>query len=206
MASEGPGPNPWSASNVWVDSKGYLHLKVSQKDGKWSCAEIWTTEPLGFGTYECHTVGRVDKLDQNLIFSMFSYAGPDGVNEIDIEYAKWGKAEEKSCWWTVYPNDATKKDTSQGYAIDLKSPKLTSRYTWTPTNVDYAILGGFEPLGSKKNLIDAWNFAPSDPQAQVPQSKEPLHFNLWLFKGNPPTDGKPVEIVVRDFKFVPAKD
>jgi hypothetical protein len=27
--------------------------------------------------------------------------------------------------------------------------------------------------------------------------------NLWLFKGRPPTDGQPVEIVIRSFQFTP---
>jgi hypothetical protein len=27
--------------------------------------------------------------------------------------------------------------------------------------------------------------------------------NLWLFKGRPPTDAQPVEIVIRSFSFTP---
>jgi hypothetical protein len=43
----GPGPNAWEASNVWLDSSTNLHLKISQHDGKWSCAEITMRQRLG---------------------------------------------------------------------------------------------------------------------------------------------------------------
>src|ERR1700722_7240327 len=76
--NEGPGPNNWDASNVWIDDKGDLHMKLSQKDGQWSCAEIWTDQEMSFGTYQCQVEGAIDKLDANVIFSMFSYKGPDG--------------------------------------------------------------------------------------------------------------------------------
>jgi hypothetical protein len=33
----------------------------------------------------------------------------------------------------------------------------------------------------------------------------PVHLNLWCFKGRPPTDAKPVEIVVESFTFTPTE-
>jgi hypothetical protein len=38
---------------------------------------------------------------------------------------------------------------------------------------------------------------PDAGQAQV-------RINLWLFRGNAPTDGQPVEVVISDFTFTPA--
>jgi hypothetical protein len=37
----------------------------------------------------------------------------------------------------------------------------------------------------------------------VPQNGLPFHFNLWLFEGRPPADGKQVEVVLRNFKVTP---
>src|SRR6478672_3589613 len=47
----GPGPCHWSAANAFVDAAGQLHLKLSQEDGVWSCAEVSLAETnrLGFG-------------------------------------------------------------------------------------------------------------------------------------------------------------
>lgn len=198
-ASEGPGPNSWDASNVWIDAKGYLHIKISKVNGKWTCAEIWTDHALGFGTYQCQLEGATDKLDPNLIFSMFSYSGPDEIKEIDIEYAKWGNAKEMNGWWTVYPNDTSGIKKSFGFTYKLTSNFSTSRYTWTKQGVHYWMLDGNQPGNSTNMLMHEWNYRPQNAQHQVTQTPMPLHFNLWLFQGKPPMDGKPVEVIIHNF-------
>ena len=203
--SQGPGPNDWDRSNVRVDDKGFLHLKITNAGGKWSCAEIWTSAPLGFGTYQCQVEGRIDHLDPNIVFSMFSYAGPDGTKEIDIEYAKWGNAKEKNSWWTVYPNDTQGKKESHGFNLSLDGAFTTQRYAWSAEGVHYWVLGGHQPIDSVTDKIEEWNHRPSDAKHSITQNKIPLHFNLWLFEGKPPTDGKEVEIVVKTFAFVRAQ-
>jgi len=197
----GPGPNDWDPKNVWVDEKGFLHLKISNDNGHWTCAELETDRPLGFGTYQCQVEGPIDKLDQNIVFSMFSYAGPDGTKEIDIEYAKWGNAKEKNAWWTVYPNDKTVKQKSYGFNLTLDGSDSTSRYTWTKEGVHYWMLGGHQPIDSLENKIDEWNFHPDNADHAITQNPIPLHFNLWLFEGKLPTDGKTVEMIVHSFTF-----
>ena len=104
---EGPGPNNWSENNVWVDQNGYLHLKLTQQGDRWYCAEVLTQDRLGFGRYQFWVVGRVDRLDPNVVLGLFNYptpdVGPDGTNEIDIEFAQWGKPEAPIGNYTVWP-------------------------------------------------------------------------------------------------------
>jgi hypothetical protein len=197
---EGPGPNKWDPANVFVDAKGFLHLKIANANGQWTCAEIWTNQDLGFGTYQCQVEGPLDRLDPNIVFSMFSYAGPDGTKEIDIEFAKWGHPAEKNGWWTVWPNDSAGKKISHGFNVKLDGAYTTSRFAWSSTGVDYWFLGGHQAIDSDTNLLEAWQDRPDSPEHQVTQTKMPLHFNLWLFQGKPPTDGKPVEIIVHSFE------
>ena len=51
---------------------------------------------LGFGRYQFQVIGRIDQLDPNVVLGLFKYptpdVGPDGTNEIDIEFAQWGRA------------------------------------------------------------------------------------------------------------------
>jgi len=197
--SDGPGPNPWSPSNVWIDEKGFLHMKIAKVDGKWNSAEIWTDHSLSFGTYQCQVEGAIDTLDPNVIFSMFSYQGPDNIKEIDIEYAKWGNPTEKNAWWTVYPNDTQGKKGYTGFNLKLTGTYTTSRFAWSKEGVHYWMLGGHQPIESEKNLMQEWNYHPKDYEHMITQTGMPLHFNLWLFQGKPPTDGKPVEIIVHSF-------
>src|SRR3954463_15767795 len=90
----GPGPCDWSESNAWVDETGALHLKISHTGGTWSCAEVETTQSLGFGRYQWWVIGEVDKLDANVVLGLFNYptpdVGPDGPHEIDIAVPRWG--------------------------------------------------------------------------------------------------------------------
>ena len=201
----GPGPCDWSDKNVWVDQEGYLHLKIGKQNGKWACAEIWTDQPLPFGTYQCQVDGRIDQYAPNIVFSMFSYSGPDEVKEIDIEMAKWGNPKEKNAWWTVYPNDTKGKKTHTGFDLKLDGSFTTQRYTWSSTGVHYWMLGGHQPISSLKNLIQEWDDRPADSGHSITQTAMPLHFNLWLFEGKPPVDGKAVEVVVRSFQWMSLK-
>ena len=56
----GPGPNNWDENNVSVDSHGYLHLKLNQRDGEWYCSEVYLPQAFGFGFYQFSVIGRVD--------------------------------------------------------------------------------------------------------------------------------------------------
>ncbi|OQV15688.1 hypothetical protein BV898_10163 [Hypsibius exemplaris] len=90
----GPGPNNWDASNVWVDPvDDSLHLELTHRSGKWSCAAVSSWETLGFGRYEFQIVGRVDQFDPRVVLGLFNYAGPDGRNEIDVEIGKFVPSE-----------------------------------------------------------------------------------------------------------------
>jgi hypothetical protein len=48
MAGVAPG-NP---ANVNIDKDGYLHLRITNRDGKWSAGEVFTTDDMRFGTYQ----------------------------------------------------------------------------------------------------------------------------------------------------------
>jgi|ERR1044071_2662413 hypothetical protein len=88
----GPGPNIWDENNAWLDASTNLHLKISNRDGKWSCAEVTMRRRLGFGRYQFQITGCLDLLDDNVVLGLFNYptrdVGPDGTNEIDIEFAR----------------------------------------------------------------------------------------------------------------------
>jgi len=42
--------NP-SSTNVWVDSSGYLHLRLRKIGSYWCGAQVQTTTDLGYGVY-----------------------------------------------------------------------------------------------------------------------------------------------------------
>lgn len=203
----GPGPNQWSAQNVWVDAKGYLHLKLSSIKGKWYAAELSTTQRLGFGTYQWQLIGRVDQLDPNVVLGLFTYptadVGPDGTNEIDIEFARWGNAAWPNLNYTVWPARQGPTPQTETSEAVLMGNASTHRFTWHANKVFFQSLHGH--TSTNPTVFHQWTFTSRQPQREIPQQSLPVHMNLWLVDGQPPTNGQPVEIVIRTFTYTPAK-
>lgn len=204
--SMGPGPNAWSPDNVRVDEKGWLHLKISRKDGKWVCAEINSKQRFGFGTYEFEITGPIDRFDPNVVLGLFNYptrdVGVDGTNEIDIEFARWGMPQWPIGNYTVWPPSKEAKNGSSTFSFHLDNDNTLQRFIWKSQSVQFQSLA--ESEGKEPEEIQNWLYHPEEPLRRIPQHPIPVLMNLWLFRGNAPTDGKEVEVIVRSFKFRPA--
>ena len=53
LGSVGPGPNYFSgrAEDLFLDGKGYLHLRIAEHDGRWYSTELVGRDTCGYGTY-----------------------------------------------------------------------------------------------------------------------------------------------------------
>lgn len=195
-----------SPANVSVDQNGYLHLQIRKNGDTWTAAELFTTTRLGFGTYQWQVDGPIDTLDKNVVLGLFPYGpaagvGADGTNEIDIEYSRWGQENGPNGDWTNYPASGTTIG-EHTYKFSLSGGTLsTSRFIWTSTSIEDFLLVGLEPPSSNNSLLETWKYSPSNAKTNIPQQPLPLGMNLWCYAL--PSDGKEVEIVVRDFQFVP---
>jgi hypothetical protein len=202
----GPGPNHWSADNVRVAADG-LHLRIAAAAGQWSCAEVTMTRSLGFGTFVFELAGRPDRFDRNIVLGLFDYPtadiGPDGTNEIDIEFAQWGDAgNDRRLNWTVYPPSLGPPPTHHEVPLALAGEASTHRFDWTSGGVKFASFDGWKDSGGL-SPIAKWNDAPARPRHHIPRQPLPVHLNLWLFQGEAPVDGREVEVVIRSFSFTP---
>jgi hypothetical protein len=197
-----------NAANVAIDASGYLHMKITNNGGTWTAAEIFSTDKLGFGTYQWQIEGAIDKLDKNVVVGLFPYGpeaglGQSGNNEIDIEFAHWGNDAWPNGNYTIWPPTGS---TTGEYTFTFSlggGTALTTRFSWSSTKIDFATLSGFVAVDATTGLLDSWTFAPANPTTRITQEAMPLGMNLWCFD-NPPSDGQNVEIIVRDFQFVPA--
>lgn len=207
-ASAAPGPNAWSSDNAWVDSLGRLHLRITRgADGVWRCAEVMLDTALGFGTYEFKVDGRIDQLDRNVVFGMFQYpqpsTGPDFTHEIDIEFSRWGSDTAFPGYWTVYPTTTALAETTHAFAPVLEGDYSTHRFHRARDSVRFEMLHGHQDGDAQP--AHTWTFAPKDAKRRISQANQPVHINLWLFRGMAPSDGAEVEVIVTDFRFVPAR-
>lgn len=197
------GPNSWKSTNVWIDSNDRLHLKLAYSpESGWSCAELYTNENFRFGTYRWFVEGAIDKFDPNVVLGLFNYGTVDATNEIAIEMAKWGRTESEASnlFYTVYPPALnTTKPSSFGFRMALQGTYTTHQFKWTEDYVSFQSQHGFQNLPTH-NVFFTYQ-TPTTFSQYMPISSVPLHMNLWAFKGNPPTDGEEVEIVIHHFQY-----
>lgn len=202
----GPGPNHWEPANVFVDTNGWLHLKLTERDGRWYCSEVFTKERLGFGRYEFQLSGRIDLLDRNVVLGLFNYptsdVGPDATHEIDVEFARWGNASAPVGNYTIWPTTTDRKQQSHSFAFVLNTEESTHVFNWTPTNVAFK---SFTSQNKTSRVLAHWRYEPKEPELWISQKPMPVHLNLWCFQGRPPENGKELELIIRSFKFTPLK-
>jgi hypothetical protein len=201
----GPGPNTFAAANVALDGNGYLHLKIAHSGNAWTTAEVFSDAAFGFGTYRFTIIGRPDLMDANVVLGLFNYTtpeiGPDGTNEIDIEFATWGGVQAEHGNWTVWPALSGPAPTTHAFDATLSAEQSTHDFSWSAHQVVYRSFNG---LGDAPGgPYASWTFAPDDFATRIPQHPLPVHMNLWLFQGAAPTDAQEVDITIADFSFTP---
>lgn len=197
----GPGPNYFSNSpqNVWVDAQGRLHLKITNAKGKWYCAEIISQLSFGHGTYRFYLDSPVDNLNPNLVLGLFTWNDDPAYNnrENDIEFSRWGAANNQNAQYVVQPYTLPQNIVRFDQPGSAQS---THSFLWKPTDVFFQSLKGASAVPIlPTDVIQQWTFSGAVP----PAGGENARMNLWLFRGQRPTDGQQVEVIVSRFEFFP---
>jgi len=203
----GPGPNDWAKSQAFVDGKGRLHLRFSEKNGKWYAGEIQSVSKFGFGTYEIEFTGDIGGQDKNVVFGFFNYpsadVGPDATNEIDVEFARWGNLSYKPLNYTVWPAKTGLKGAHKTFGFPKGMRKSIHRFVWKRDRVIYYSA----EISDDGNVVreTSWAFKPDDFKSRISSSPMAIYFNLWGFQGRAPSNGNSTEVIVNAFKFTPAE-
>lgn len=209
---EEPGPNYYSDSkcNVWVDN-GELHLRVTNRNGKWQCASVVSQDVFGYGRYEFYISSQPDYLDKNLVFGLFTYDSDPNVClsdancEIDIEFSKWGESYplRENALYSVQPTQTyCKKPYYDSYdqrkykfRVYLLGDFSTHIFNWQPEKVEFASHHGHS---TNNILINQWSFDVNDQAGKKgcdcgkgifsnevripkPSNKTKVMMNLWLY-------------------------
>jgi hypothetical protein len=178
----GPGTNNWTKENVWVDSQNRLHLKITNVNGKWYCAELSTQIPVGFGTYTFNVYSDPSVYAKNVVAGLFYYLSDK--DEIDIEFSRWNVAKMPNTLYTVW-------SPSGGIGsprYETKSQNTTHKFVWNPSFIKFQSVG-----------IGTWNHT-----GYIPKIGGALVINLWLFNNPVPTNRKEQELIITSVEYVPS--
>lgn len=190
-----------SANTVYVDSQDQLHLKTSYgNDGigytGWLSASLRTAAdsnpPIGYGTYITKMVTNPFTMigsDVSTVMGIFYYK--DTYDEIDIEYAKWGKSSNNNLGTlTIHSNPV-----SNGPYFYINAGNTTNKIVWHSNgNVDYVITDSSGTVLGQWNYTGGWPTHTGSPGA--------FFFDLWI-DTNYPFDGIAREMVLSSFSYVP---
>ena len=196
-------------ANVSIDSNGYLHLRIVNRDGAYTAAEVFTTQTLGFGTYQWQIEGALDKMDKSTVLGLFNYGakagiGVDSENEIDIEFSQWNDTcHGCNADFTFYPSTGNKLlgPMEDNFTYNANGSTLTTaRFTWSSDRIVATIMRGLQPIDTTADVLQTITFAPPDYTARIPQRPLPLAMNLWCFRATPAASQ---EVIIRNFHFLP---
>jgi len=194
-----PGPNYYNPNNAYVDANDALHLNITFDSAKnrWYSVQLEAPGLYHYGVYKWQLGGRLDMLGLNAVLGLFLYPnnGPDGTDEIDIEFSKWGSMNEPGLGLTVWPNHhvAPSLPRKNKQVSVSQEAYTTARFTWTPNSVVYEYFVGHQPIDSHDNLLDTWTVS-GDVVATDPQH---LLMNLWIFQDKPYA----IETIISNFEF-----
>lgn len=203
-----PGPCKYDKRNVEFDN-GKLHLRIVKREGQWTCAQVLSRKSFGFGLYRFYIVGQIDKLAPNVVFGLFNYGGEDSINEVDIEFARWGDADLPNLNYTVYPQRKDVNRITEGHEFALHGDHSTHSFLWQHDRVVFVSQHGLR--SDNAYLIYGWTTPPEpQPYLHIPQKAMPIDLILWVWSGdenrnanNAPSDGRSVEITIAGVEYIP---
>ena len=199
----GPGPNYFSDStnNVWTDTNGWLHLRITNRSNAWQCAEIISARTFGYGNYRFELNSVADNLDPNVTLGLFTWSDDPAFTdrEIDVECGRWqNAADTNNAQFVVQPFDGANHLVR--YRVPSGLADSTHLFVWESNRVSFQSQSNAYSVVAT-NLISSSVFTDA---TAVPQTgDENVHLNLWLVQGTAPVNNSEVEVVIKNFNFVP---
>jgi hypothetical protein len=180
--------------NVWVDSKGHLHLRMGERNGRWYCAELYLTRALGLGTYR-FVVEDSAHLPPSAVVSLFTFDDQglaDARNELDIELSRWGNPNGRNAQYVVQPFYVPEN------VVRFNAPAgvTTHEFRWASGSVSFRSVHGASANGTP---VAQHEFTSGIPNA----AGQTVHINLYDSHHSRSGLRDPVEVVIEKFDYLP---
>jgi hypothetical protein len=189
-ASDRGGANDYDPRNAFVDGSGMMHLLLTERDGRWTSAEVKLKRSLGYGTY-MFVVRDTSRLDSSAVLGFLTWdnlGSEQNHRELDVEIGRWGTPDNKDAQYVVQPHYVA----ANVYRFNQPAGRLTHSFRWEP---ERAI---FQTVGSS-GVVARREFTSGVP---VPGA-ELVHMNLLYYRASPKPPSGRVEVVIEKFEYLP---
>ena len=194
-STRGGRNNNYDNANAWTDANGFLHLRIAQNAGEWSCAEVKLSRSLGYGTYR-FVVRDVSQLEPAAVLSLFTWDEADaGQNhrEMNIELARWGDAASKNAQYVVQPYYVP----ANVVRFNVPAGVLTHSFRWEPGSVTFKTVRGSVAGGPASVAQHSFTSGVPAPGG------ESIHLDLFIFGNAKDPLQNDVEVVIEKFEYLP---
>jgi len=189
--------NLYDPANAWTDERGALHLQITKKPGRWSCAEMVLNRSLGYGTYVM-TVRETAHLPPAAVLSMTTFdewAGDQNYRELDVELSRWGDAGSRNNAQYVVQPFYIPGNVSRFF---VPSGVLTHWLHWESGRASFKTFRGRSAAGGGQ-ILSEHEFTsgiPSPGQAK-------LHLIFYVVASDKSPLQKASEVVIEKFEYLP---
>ncbi|HEX6731186.1 MAG TPA: hypothetical protein VF074_14275, partial [Pyrinomonadaceae bacterium] len=194
-STRGGRNNNYDSGNAWTDANGFLHLRITNNAGQWSCAEVKLSRSLGYGSYR-FVVRDVSQLEPAAVLSLFTWDEADAGQshrEMNIELARWGDAASKNAQYVVQPYYVP----ANVLRFNVPAGVLTHSFRWEPGRVAFKTVRGSTADGPSPVADHVFTSGVPSPGG------ESVHLDLYIFGNAKDPLKKDVEVVIEKFEYLP---
>jgi hypothetical protein len=194
-SDHGGEPNAYDSANAWTDEKGYLHLRMAPRNGRWTCAEVSLTRSLGYGTYKFFVQDSAH-LSPSAVLGFFTWddTHSEGFhNELDIELSRWGDPKEKNAQYVIQPFYVP----ANFFRFNVPPGVSTYQLRWEPGTAAFTTFADTTSGPGEKTVAEHL-FTSGVP---IPAS-ETVRIDLYDFHHAESQSQTPAEVVIQKFEYV----
>ncbi|HEX3876862.1 MAG TPA: hypothetical protein VHW24_07750 [Bryobacteraceae bacterium] len=184
---------PNSASNVWTDQKGWLHLRLTKEQEGWAGAEINLTRSLGYGTYS-FVVHELPELEPATVLGMRTWDPLDAGQyhrAFDILLSQFGDPATKNAEYAILPLNVA----ANVHRFSIPRGSFIHSIRWERARLSFQT----QEAGGRARVIEEHVFTAGIPTP----GGERIHINLFAYGDSKVPQKNGVEVVVEKFVYLP---
>jgi len=195
-SDRGGQSNSYDPANAWTDKNGFLHLRMEEHNGEWTCAEVSLTRSLGYGSYT-FVVQDISHMGPSAVLGLYTVNDfrTDNVrSELDVELSRWGLADSKNAQYVVQPFYVPENISR----FTVPGGVLTHVIHWEAGRASFKTVRG-AVVSPGASTVSEHVFTSGVPTP----AKETAHVGLYSYMRSKGSPQQPVEVVIEKFEFLP---